>query len=368
MHPDNEEYLVRHIQTTSINIEQEIDNLLTLCVPPNSKNQSLYRAMLSTIIRMAEADRNRWDAKIMMQTLREMEHAFSVLEQFKRRRKVTVFGSARTNKEHPLYQLAHSVGAQLAQHSLMTVTGAGGGIMAAAHEGAGFEYSLGLNIALPFEQHANTVVDGTDHLLSFHFFFLRKLFFVKEADAVVLFPGGFGTLDEALEVLTLVQTGKSPIVPIILVDLENGTYWKEALQFIKYQLEDPHYIQASDMNLMRLVHRAEDVVSEISTFYGNYHSSRWLKDQFVIRMNYALHEDALKELQDKFSSLCITDSFVQQPYCEKDAEEQEFCHLIRLGFNFNGKDQGQLRTLIDFINCPTHWLKNQAGSHGASKY
>lgn len=356
MYHENDDYLARHIQTTSINLEQEIDDLLKLCAPPNSANYSLYRAMLSTVIRMAEADRNRWDAKIMMQTLREMEHAFSVLEQFKRRRKVTVFGSARTRPEHPLYQLAHCVGAQLAQHGLMTVTGAGGGIMAAAHEGAGFEYSLGLNIALPFEQHANMVVQGTDHLLSFHFFFLRKLFFVKEADAVVLFPGGFGTLDEALEVLTLVQTGKSPIVPIILVDVEKGTYWKEALQFIHQQLEEQHYIQPSDMHLMRLVHNAEEVVSEISTFYGNYHSSRWLKDQFVIRMNHALHEKALNALQEQFSTLCINGEFTQQPYCEVERDEPEFCHLVRLGFNFNGKDQGQLRLLIDFINNPNHWL------------
>lgn len=358
MYHEHDDYLTRHIQTTSINLEQKIDDVLSLCAPPNSANYSLYRAMVGTVLRMAEADRNRWDAKIMMQTLREMEHAFSVLEQFKRRRKVTVFGSARTRQDHPLYQLAHRVGSQLAQHGLMTVTGAGGGIMAAAHEGAGFEYSLGLNIALPFEQHANTVVHGTDHLLSFHFFFLRKLFFVKEADAVVLFPGGFGTLDEALEVLTLIQTGKSPIVPIILVDIGGGSYWKEALQFIHNQLEEQHYIQASDMHLMRLVHDATDVVSEISTFYGNYHSSRWLKDQFVIRMNYALHESALNTLQETFSSLCVTGSFTQQPYCEIERDEPEFCHLIRLGFAFNGKDQGQLRTLIDFINNPSHWLQN----------
>src|SRR5690606_1565587 len=173
--------------------------------------------MLSTVIRMAQADRNRWDAKIMLQTLRELEQAFTVLEQFKRRRKVTVFGSARTPADDPLYALARELGETLAHSDLMVVTGAGGGIMAAAHEGAGLDNSLGFNITLPFEQNANATVRGSHNLLSFRFFFLRKLFFVKEADALVLCPGGFGTLDEALEVLTLIQTGKSPLVPVVLL-------------------------------------------------------------------------------------------------------------------------------------------------------
>jgi predicted Rossmann-fold nucleotide-binding protein len=173
--------------------------------------------MLATIASMAQADRNRWDAKIMLQTLREFESAFSRLKQFKRRRKVTVFGSARTQPEHPLYTLAHKLGAVLASHELMVITGAGGGIMTAAHTGAGREHSLDLNISLPFEQSANPTVQGSENLLTFHFFFLRKLFFVKEAVALVLFLGGFGALDEALEVLALIQTGKGPLVPIVLL-------------------------------------------------------------------------------------------------------------------------------------------------------
>lgn len=359
MRHENNDYLERHIQTTSINFEQKIDELLAQCTPPNSQNYMLYRDMVLTITRMAEADRNRWDAKIMMQTLRELEQSFSTLERFKRRKKVTVFGSARTSKEHPLYELAYTVGQQLAKHGLMTVTGAGGGIMAAAHEGAGLEHSLGLNITLPFEQHANNIVNGTDHLLTFHFFFLRKLFFVKEADAVVLFPGGFGTLDEALEVLTLIQTGKSPIIPIILVDHEGSHYWEDALKFIKNNLEEQHYIQASDMNLLKLVHKAPQVVEEVTTFYSNYHSSRWLKDEFVIRMNHLLNEPALIALQDQFSDICLKEGFTQKPYWEIDCDEPEFCNLIRLSFHFNGKDQGKLRKLIDFINTKNHWKNNE---------
>ena len=158
--------------------------------------------------------------------------------------------------------------------------------------------SLGLNITLPFEQHANPTVDGTDHLLSFHFFFVRKLFFIKEADALVLCPGGFGTLDETLEVLTLVQTGKSPLVPIVLLDEPGGTFWKDALDFMRRQLEGNRYILPTDMRLMRLVDNAEDAAAEIDHFYSNFHSSRWLQDRFVMRMNHVLNDAAVSYMNE----------------------------------------------------------------------
>ncbi|AOE87080.1 LOG family protein [Pseudomonas sp. TCU-HL1] len=352
---DPDDYLSRHFQTSGIDLTQKVDELINLTVPSGSPNLALYREMLITVVRMAQADRNRWDAKIMLQTLREMEHAFSVLEQFKRRRKVTVFGSARTPEGHPIYTLARQLGAELAKRDLMVITGAGGGIMAAAHEGAGLENSLGLNITLPFEQHANTTVDGTEHLLSFHFFFVRKLFFVKEADALVLCPGGFGTLDEALEVLTLIQTGKSPLVPVVLLDEPDGSYWEDAIGFLHEQLERNRYILPSDMNLMRLVRNADEAAAEIAQFYRNYHSSRWLKNNFVVRMNHALNERALGQIQEQFADLCLEGDFSQQMYLESEKDEPEFSELIRLAFRFNGRDHGRLRELIDFINLPQHW-------------
>lgn len=350
-----DDYLSRHFQTSGTDLTQKIEELAALAAPGESQNLPLYREMLTTVARMAQADRNRWDAKIMLQTLREMEHAFSTLEQFKRRRKVTVFGSARTPVDHPVYALARDLGTTLARYDLMVITGAGGGIMAAAHEGAGLENSLGFNITLPFEQHANRTVDGTSNLLSFHFFFLRKLFFVKEADALVLCPGGFGTLDEALEVLTLIQTGKSPLVPVVLLDQPGGHYWDHALEFIKEQLEDNGYILPSDMNLMKLVHSAEEAVEEIAQFYSNFHSSRWLKDRFVIRLNHPLSKRALGLLHDEFADLCLVDGFHQQPYSESELDEPEFAHLTRLAFAFNGRDQGRLRELLNFINQPENW-------------
>lgn len=352
---ESDAYLSRHYQTSDVDLAQRIDELVSLAAASDSPNRTLYREMLITVIRMAQADRNRWDAKIMLQTLREMEHAFASLEQFKRRRKVTVFGSARTPVQHPMYALARELGALLARYELMVVTGAGGGIMAAAHEGAGLENSLGFNITLPFEQTANATVQDSGHLLSFHFFFLRKLFFVKEADALVLCPGGFGTLDEALEVLTLIQTGKSPLVPVVLLDVPGGSYWKDALAFIQRQLAETGYILPSDMHLVRLVHSAEAAAAEIAQFYRNFHSSRWLKGLFVIRMNHALNEAALQRIGEEFADLCLHGGFSQQPYCASESDEPELCHLMRLAFAFNGRDHGRLRELLDFINLEQHW-------------
>ena len=350
-----DDYLSRHFQTTGIDLTHKVDELVSLVAPTSSPNLQLYRDMLTTVMRMAQADRNRWDAKIMLQTLREMEHAFSTLEKFKRRRKVTVFGSARTPTDHPLSALARELGATLARHDLMVVTGAGGGIMAAAHEGAGLEDSLGFNIALPFEQGANATVEGSGNLLAFHFFFLRKLFFVKEADALVLCPGGFGTLDEALEVLTLIQTGKSPLVPVVLLDQPGGSFWKEAIGFIEKQLQGNGYILASDMNLMRLVHSAEEAAEEIAQFYRNYHSSRLLKDRFVIRLNHALNDTAMHLLNSEFAELCLSGGFRQQPPSEAEQDEPELRHLTRLAFAFNGRDHGRLRELLNTVNQPQHW-------------
>jgi uncharacterized protein (TIGR00730 family) len=357
--------LSRHFQNHGVDLTSKVEEQINL-VAPNSPNLPLYRDMMLTVLRMAQDDRNRWNAKITLQALRELDNAFRVLEQFKGRRKVTVFGSARTPAEHPLYALAKELGTLLAQADLMVITGAGGGIMAAAHEGAGLHHSLGFNITLPFEQHANATVEGTGNLLPFHFFFTRKLFFVKEADALVLCPGGFGTLDEALEVLTLIQTGKSPLVPIVLLDVPGGSFWQGALDFIKNQLEANRYILPSDMKLMRLVYSAQEAVEEINQFYLNYHSSRWLKNKFVIRMHHALSEQAIEHMQEAFADLRLSEHFHQHSYQGEEHDEAQFSHLTRLAFNFSGRDQGRLRELVDYINMPENWTQvaTQQQAHG----
>ncbi|WP_312934479.1 LOG family protein [Pseudomonas sp.] len=348
------DHLFSHFQEHGIDLSDLEAQLQR--VAPDSPNLPLYRDMMLTVLRMAHDDRDRWNAKITLQTLRELDNAFRTLQRYKGRRKVTVFGSARTPLEHPMYGLARELGSALASSDLMVITGAGGGIMAAAHEGAGSDHSLGFNITLPFEQHANATVDGTDKLLPFHFFFIRKLFFVKEADALVLCPGGFGTLDEALEVLTLIQTGKSPLVPVVLLDSPGGTFWQECLDFISRQLKDNRYILPNDLNLMSLVYDAHEAVEEINRFYANYHSSRWLQHEFLIRMQHPLNERALGELQEKFADLCVTGEYCQNPDSTIGHEADDYSHLTRLTFAFAGRDQGRLRGLIDFINREEHWV------------
>ncbi|WP_455924343.1 LOG family protein [Pseudomonas putida] len=355
------EFLSNHFNSNGLDLTRQVETQLNL-IAPNSPNLALYRDMILTVLRMAQDDRNRWNAKITLQALRELEQAFRVLEQFKGRRKVTVFGSARTPLEHPLYAQARELGAALARADLMVITGAGGGIMAAAHQGAGLAHSLGFNITLPFEQHANATMEGSDQLLPFHFFFIRKLFFVKEADGLVLCPGGFGTLDEALEVLTLIQTGKSPLVPVVLLDTPGGSFWQDCLDFIGKQLRDNHYILPTDLKLLRLVYTAEEAVEEINRFYANFHSSRWLKNLFVIRLKHALSEEALVHIQQDFAGLCLSDTFHQHAYDDETHEEPQFSHLTRLAFTFNGRDNGRLRELVDYLNLPQNWAAQPAAA------
>ena len=353
------DYLSRHWQTGSSLIPDKIDELVQLCAG-GSENAALYRDMLLEVVRMAQADRNRWDAKILLQTIHELERSFARLSLFKRRRKVTVFGSARTAPTHALYQTAKSMGRALSKHDYMTITGGGDGIMAAAHEGAGMDNSLGFNISLPFEQRANSIVRGTEHELGFKFFFLRKLFFVKEADALVLCPGGFGTMDETLEVLTLIQTGKSPLVPVILLDEPEGRYWDSLLSFFREQLLSAGYIADNDFHLLKLVKSPEAAMQEIISFYRNFHSTRWQDKQYLLRLNQPLTEQALQQVQTRFSHLCVHGGFTQHSSNEIE-DNNEFSGLTSLSFMFRGRDHGALRTLIDFTNQPEN-LK----SHGTA--
>ncbi|HDZ56215.1 MAG TPA: TIGR00730 family Rossman fold protein [Pseudomonas xinjiangensis] len=345
------DYLNRHVQTGATGLQQKIEELVGLS-HGRSDHSSLYNKMLTAVVRMAQSGRNRWDAKIMLQTIREMEQAFARLETFKRRRKVTVFGSARTPVSHDLYVLAKEMGATLARHEFMTITGAGAGIMAAAHEGAGLDYSLGFNITLPFEQRSNDIVHDTDHDLSFKFFFLRKLFFVKEAEALILCPGGFGTLDETLEVITLIQTGKSPVVPVILLDVPGGRYWSSLMEFFKHQLCDNAYIVETDLNLVTLVSSPAEAMQNILDFYSNYHSARWNDGQYVMRLNRPLTDRALQHINQTFARICLEPGFTQATGPADQSDEPELQELARLSFVFNGRDHGTLRKLIDFVNQP----------------
>ncbi len=268
-------------------------------------SQDLYQVMRNTIQRLEKDQTARGDLKILSRTLRELRYAFTVFRPYRRRRKVTLFGSARTTPDHPEYLSAVELGRRMAEHGWMIVTGAGGGIMEAGHKGAGREASMGLNIMLPFEQGANPYIDGDSKLVTMKYFFTRKLMFVKECSAVVCVPGGFGTLDEALETLTLMQTGKQTILPLVLLDHPGGSYWSDLGEFFQKQLLKNGMISPEDVHLYKITNSVDEAIDEILGFYSVYHSMRYVKDRLVLRLKSPLSKEKLASIQRDFADILI---------------------------------------------------------------
>lgn len=292
----------------------------------------------------------RGDAKLLATALKELRYCFKVFAAYRGRRKVTVFGSARTKPDHPAYRAAEEFGRRMAAEGWMALTGAGHGIMEAGHAGAGRENSFGLNILLPFEQSANPVVHGDPKLMTLRYFFTRKLMFIKESDAVVLFPGGFGTHDEAFEALTLVQTGKSHIFPIVMVDEPGGTYWAEWRQFIERALLDRGYISPADRHLFRVTDSVEEAVREVTGFYRVYHSMRYVKGHLVLRLRRPIPDGLLGEIRWSFADILAGGTFEQTDALPEESNEPNLAALPRLRFRFARHAIGRLRQLIDAIN------------------
>jgi uncharacterized protein (TIGR00730 family) len=288
--------------------------------------------------------------KILSRTLRELRYAFKVFAPYRLRRKVTLFGSARTPPEAPTYEQARCFGKAMADHDWMVITGAASGIMEAGHVGAGRDHAMGLNIMLPFEQAANPVIAGDGKLVHMKYFFTRKLMFVKECHAVVCLPGGFGTLDEALEVLTLLQTGKHEMIPVVLLDRPDGNYWQSLHEFIRHQLLAESMISAEDVHLYRVTDRWEAAVEEVLNFYRVYQSMRYVKKKLVLRLRRPLGEDFLQRIQREFGDILTGGEFRQTTALPAERDETHLAKLPRLTFSFNRRDHGRLRQLINAIN------------------
>ncbi len=292
---------------------------------------------------------SRGDAKILSRTLRELRYAFKVFAPYRDRRKVTVFGSARTPADHPAYQQAVEFSRAIAEAGWMVVTGAGGGIMEAGHIGAGREMSMGLNIMLPFEQTANSVIAGDSKLVHMKYFFTRKLMFVKECDALVCLPGGMGTLDEAMEVLTLLQTGKRNPAPVVLLDELGGDYWLRFHEFIVDNLLSRNMISPEDLRLYKVTDRVDEAVYEVLNFYTVYHSMRYVRDTLVFRLNRRPSEKLLDEINETFTDILVGGRFVVRDALPEE-NAPELANLPRLAFRFNRRNLGRLRELIDCLN------------------
>jgi len=263
-------------------------------------------------------------------------------------RKVAVFGSARTPEDHPDWIHAHAFAERMVETGWMVITGAGDGIMAAAQGGAGRHASFGVNIRLPFEQVANDVIAGDHKLINFRYFFTRKVVFVKEAHAIALFPGGFGTHDEGFEALTLIQTGKSEIVPVVFIDEPGGSYWRDWLEYVKTHLCERGLITSDDLNLFRITESVEEAVEEIEGFYRNYHSSRFVGGKLILRLHVGPTDEELEALNDEFGGL-IESGCIERAEAHP-GEYSELAHLPRLRLHFNRRAVGSMRSLIDRLN------------------
>ncbi len=338
-----------HFTRTNGPLDDRIDELISAA--GDVKHQDLVREMILCALKAGTEGHDKADMKLMNTTMKEMRFTGKVFGPYRFTRKVTVFGSARTRPDEPIYTLARQFGEKLADSGYMVITGGGGGIMQAVNEGAGSENSFGVNITLPFEQKPNPVVAGNPRLITYKYFFNRKVAFLKEADAVVLFPGGFGTLDEAMETLTLLQTGKHTPLPLILIDEPGGTYWKRFLTFLREELLRENYITESDFNMFKSFYLVDDAVEEINRFYRRYHGLRYVNKKLVIRLTTPLDEAHIEDLRVRFADIlgpggrmCLADALPEE------ADEPEMAHLPRLIVDFNCSDFGRLRILIDEIN------------------
>jgi uncharacterized protein (TIGR00730 family) len=310
----------------------------------------LIQTIKESADKLAADGSSRGDLKLLSRALRELRYAFKVFAPYRRRRKVTVFGSARTLPDEPAYQEAVELGRAFAQKNWLVVTGAASGIMEAGHIGAGREHSMGLNIMLPFEQSANAVIAGDHKLVHMKYFFTRKLMFVKECDAVVCLPGGFGTLDEAMEVVTLLQTGKRDMVPVVLLDSPGGNYWQALKDFITSQLLKHRLISPEDLNLFMLTDNYHEAVEEVLRFFHVYHSMRYVKQKLVFRLNEPLHQLKLDQINAEFRDLLTEGDYEQSEALPGEKDEPDLAHLPRLSFSFSRRSFGRLRMLIDTIN------------------
>jgi uncharacterized protein (TIGR00730 family) len=316
----------------------------------DSRTGPLVRSMIETCIALARDPTPVVDLKLVDSALSEIRAALNCFRPYAHVRKVTMFGSARTRPEEPEYDLARTFASNAADAGYMAITGAGPGIMHACQEGAGRERSFGVNIKLPFENDANPEIHGDEKLVEFKYFFTRKLFFLKESSAIVLFPGGFGTHDEGFEALTLIQTGKSRLVPVIFLDTEKGTYWKTWDQYVRDHILRLGLIGPDDMSLYTITNNADEAVREIQTFYRTYHSSRTIRGRLVIRTNHEVAAPVLEALSAEFADILGGRPIVpREPYHE-EFDEPALTHLPRIELAFDTRSYGRLRQLINRLN------------------
>ena len=331
-------------------VQKSIDDMIEHVAggPVDRFQGRLIRELITAGLKLIPDGRDTGELKLMNAAVKELRYAFRVFGAYQDSPKVTIFGSARTPEDHPDYHAAVDFGRIMAESGWMSITGAGDGIMKAGHVGPGKAASFGVAIRLPFETTANTIIAGDEKLIHFRYFFTRKLIFLFHAEAVALFPGGFGTMDEAYETLTLIQTGKASMIPIVLVEGQSG-YWESFQRFVVSGLLERGFISPEDQNLYAICHSPEEAAAHIHKFYRRYHSSRYIRDTLVLRTKSPLSQAELDLLNQEFAVLIKSGSI--QQYCgPKNEEGDDYPELYRLSFHHTRRAFGLVRSLIDRIN------------------
>lgn len=317
---------------------------------PSSRRLQLLTSIQSTVDALVESQADILDLKIVDTTLREFSEAFEVFRPYRDQRKLTMFGSARTHPDDPIYVLARDLAQRIANDGWMVVTGAGPGIMQAGTEGAGRERAFGVNIRLPHEQGANPIIAHDPKLVEMRYFFTRKLMLVRESHAYAVLPGGFGTLDEVYELLTLLQTGKAAPAPVLLVEQEHDDYWQRWEEFTERTAMVKGYISPPDRSLYKVVTGVDEALDEIQTFYRNFRSLRFFGEDVTIRMNHSLDEVHLEALNEAFADIVVSDRIRACEVRPEEIADNDDLEAARLGFRYNRVDFGRLRQLIDVLN------------------
>jgi uncharacterized protein (TIGR00730 family) len=310
--------------------------------------------LVASALRLARDSADRGDLKIANAALKEMRHAFHVFGPYRAALKVAIFGSARTQPDSPLYLQARDLAAAMAELDWMVVTGAGPGIMEAGIEGAGADNAFGVSIQLPFETTTSQFLADDPKLINFRYFFTRKLEFIKESDAFVLLPGGYGTLDEAFELLTLLQTGKAQPAPVVMLDVPGGTYWQHWGTFVERELERPGYVSREDDHLFCVTDDVQVTVDEILGFYRNYHSQRFVKGMLVLRLQHAPTAQELQALNAEFADIVVRGEIEAIEATPDEIADDDHVDLARIAFRFDRHGWSRLRMLIDRLNDRPH--------------
>ncbi|HET9200456.1 MAG TPA: TIGR00730 family Rossman fold protein [Dehalococcoidia bacterium] len=309
----------------------------------------LVSEMLTSVVRYSAEGADRGELKLVNRALKELRYARRVFAPYRDRRKVTIFGSARTQASEPGYVVAREFAAEITSRGWMVITGAGGGIMEAGIEGAGRKNSFGLHIDLPFEPQPSPALRNDPKLINFRYFFTRKVTFVKESDGFVLVPGGFGTLDETFELLTLLQTGRADMHPVVLLE-RGGVYWKELHAFLVEHLCERGMVDEDDLKLVRVAETVSEAADIIESFYDNYQSERYIRGRLVYRMKRLPPAEDLARLSQQFSDMLASGGFDVVEPSDEEHEDDDFLDLQRIAFDYNRHSAGRLRQLIDELN------------------